>query len=354
MPGTIRKLRAILAVLFVALPASAQDGALVFATVERPPFSFTQNGRDAGFSIDLMRAIAADLGQEVRFRRVAGFGEMLDLVERAEVDGAIANISITSEREQRLDFSQPIFKSGLKIMLHEVDAAPSVLAMILSRRLLVVVFGGLGVLAAAGMLMWVLERKRQPYFDRPLSQAFFPSFWWALNLVVNGGFEERMPRSIPGRLFGVTLVVSSLFVVSVFVANITAALTVDAIRSSITSINDLDGKRVGTTAGSTAASYLAARDIGFNGYESFEALVEAFEEGELDAVLFDGPILDYYVATRAPAGTRTLDRIFRSEDFGIALPEGSPLREPINRSLLRLREDGTYRRLITRWFGTAG
>ena len=100
----------------------------------------------------------------------------------------------------------------------------------------------------AGMLMWVFERNRQLYFRRPLRDALFPAFWWALNLVVNGGFEERMPQSRFGRFFAVLLVVSSLFVVSVFVAQITATLTVAAISENVDSLNDLEDRRTATTA----------------------------------------------------------------------------------------------------------
>ncbi|HIP21960.1 MAG TPA: transporter substrate-binding domain-containing protein [Candidatus Pacebacteria bacterium] len=37
-------------------------------------------------------------------------------MEEGEVDMSIANITITSDREVRMDFSQPIFDSGLQII----------------------------------------------------------------------------------------------------------------------------------------------------------------------------------------------------------------------------------------------
>jgi len=43
--------------------------------------------------------------------------------------------------------------------------------------------------------------------------------------------------------------------------------------------------------------------------------------------------------------------IFQDESYGIALPTGSPLREPINEALLTLRQDGTYDAICERWFG---
>gem|GEM_PF-2585280 len=48
-----------------------------------------------------------------------------------------------------------------------------------------------------------------------------------------------------------------------------------------------------------------------------------------------------------------LGAVFNPEDYGIALPNDSPLRESINRALLALKEDGTYDRSEQFWFGGA-
>ena len=168
---------------------------------------------------------------------------------------------------------------------------------------------------------------------------------------MNGGFEERQPRSPLGRLFAVFMVISSLFIVSVFVARITAVLTVDAIQSNVDSINDLYGKPVGTVTDSTAALFLDRRDFRFTGYNDPMALISAFESGEIEAAVFDAPILAYYVNTEGKNAARLIDKVFLPENYGVALPSGSELAEPFNQSLLRLRENGTYDALYRKWFG---
>lgn len=218
-----------LCAVLIYRPVLAQQDVLRFNTVERPPFSFMESGAPAGFSIDLMRELAGSLGRDVQFTYVDTFAEMLGSVVDGSADGAIANISITADREAVIDFSQPIFESGLQIMVSGAAKQPSIWNIILRWDLLFAMLVAFAVLFGLGLLMWLAERGKQPYFDRPASEALFPSFWWALNLVVNGGFEERMPRSVIGRLLGVVMVVSSLFIVSIFVANITASLTVEAI-----------------------------------------------------------------------------------------------------------------------------
>lgn len=346
-------MRNLFAIFFLLLPvyAAAQSDPLRIATVTRPPFSMVEGNRDVGFAIELWDRVAADLGRETEFIRVQIFGEMLQLVETGRVDGAVANISITAEREERIDFSQPIYESGLQIMMRDDGSSTSIFSAIFTRDIGLAALGALGLLFGSGMLMWVFERRAQPYFDRPLKDAPFPAFWWALNVVVNGGFEERMPQSKPGRLFGVVVVISSLFVVSIFVAQVTAALTVSALQNNITSISDLDGRQVGTIGGSTAWQYLDVRDVRTRQFSDLEDMLLAFEAEEVDAVFFDAPILSYYATTRGQGIARLVERVYRPESYGIALPSGSPLREEVNQSLLRLREDGTYRDLQQKWFG---
>lgn len=108
-----------------------------------------------------------------------------------------------------------------------------------------------------------------------------------------------MPQSRGGRFFAVILVVSSLFIVSIFVAQITAALTINAIQNNIDGINDLEGRPVGTIMASISADYMIKRGIGFQTFDDLEDLLAAFEDGDLDAAVLDGPILAYYVRTRS-------------------------------------------------------
>lgn len=50
-------------------------------------------------------------------------------------------------------------------------------------------------------------------------------------------------------------------------------------------------------------------------------------------------------------GLTVVGPIFESFDFGIALPNGSPLREELNTAILRMREDGTRERILEKWLG---
>ncbi|MEL6640885.1 MAG: transporter substrate-binding domain-containing protein [Pseudomonadota bacterium] len=338
-----------------ALFAQEPDRPLQIATVTRAPFSMPDgNGGHTGFSIELLDSAAEELGLTITYDRYDSFTEMMEAVENGRVHGAIANISITASREEVMDFTQPIFDGGIQVMLHpSPDRTSQLFSVLFTRDVAILVVTAVVLLLIGGMIMWVFERKRQPYFDLSAREAVFPAFWWALNVVVNGGFEERMPRSRLGRVFGPILVIASLFIVSIFVAQITAALTVNAIQDNVDNLSDLDGRRVGTIEGSTTAQFLDIRGIPHINFFDPEAMFAGFEDGKLDAVVFDGPILAYYAESVAQEDVRLLERVYRPEKYGMALPTRSIQREPLNRVLLRMREDGRYDALLAKWFGNA-
>jgi ABC-type amino acid transport substrate-binding protein len=67
--------------------------------------------------------------------------------------------------------------------------------------------------------------------------------------------------------------------------------------------------------------------------------------------VYDAPVLQYYAHTDGKGLVQVVGPIFREETYGIALPTGSSLRKPINESLLRMMQNGTYDSMYQKWFG---
>ena len=61
--------------------------------------------------------VSQGIGRETEVIRFEQFADMLDAVETGRADLAVANISVTSAREEVFDFSRPIFGSGLQILV---------------------------------------------------------------------------------------------------------------------------------------------------------------------------------------------------------------------------------------------
>lgn len=324
---------------------------LKILTIERQPFAMMQKGQLVGFSVELWQEVARELGVRSDFQVMTSFGDMLKGVATSKADAAIANITITSEREKTLDFSQPMFDAGIQVMVHSDGSATGLFGALFNWEMLgLVLLAGLLLFVVAN-LMWWFERRDQPYFQYPYGEGMWRSFWWALNVMVNGGFEERVPQTRKGRVFAVFLVIASLFLVSAFVAKITASLTVGELKSQIQSYRDLFNRRVGTTEGSTSAAFLDRHNVPYRKFTSMAALLRAIEQTELDAVVHDAPVLAYYANTIGKGRVRLVGSVLRPEKYGIALPPGSTRREGIDRALLRIREDGRYEDLYRKWFG---
>ena len=73
------------------------------------PFEYTnENNEFVGIDVDILAAIAEDQGFEYELQ-VIGFSAAVTALEAGEVDGVIAGMSITDERAQKYDFSEPYF-----------------------------------------------------------------------------------------------------------------------------------------------------------------------------------------------------------------------------------------------------
>ncbi|MGH1357369.1 MAG: transporter substrate-binding domain-containing protein [Burkholderiaceae bacterium] len=336
--------------LTLHLPGFSRE--LSVATVERTPFAIKQDdGTLSGFSVDLWQLVASQIGVESNLQVLESFSELLAKVESGEADIAIGNISITAEREARLNFSHPVFDAGLQIMVPADGGSGGLIDAVFNWRMAGLVAAAALLVFVVGNLMWFFERHKAPYFQRSYRDGLWPSYWWAMHALISGGFEEHVPRSIPGRILGTVLLISTLFLVSAFVATLTSAMTVSQLQSDIRSVADLPGKNVGTTAGSTASAYLTDRKIKHQTFDSIKALFAAVRNKKLEAVVHDAPILAYYASHEGQGEVTLTGPLFKAEKYGIALAETSPLLEQVNRALLKLRENGQYQRVYERWFG---
>lgn len=77
------------------------------------PFEFeNDNGDMVGIDLDLLKAIAEDQGFQYELQ-VVGFTAATTALEAGECDGMIAGMSITDERSEKYDFSDPYYDSGV-------------------------------------------------------------------------------------------------------------------------------------------------------------------------------------------------------------------------------------------------
>jgi polar amino acid transport system substrate-binding protein len=121
--------------------------------------------------------------------------------------------------------------------------------------------------------------------------------------------------------------------------------------SDITSIDDLQGRKIGAQRGTTGAD-LAATVQGAEVLR-FEIIDDAFNA--LAAGRVDGVINDYAVSAYAAERRDDLEIVDRNptvENYGLVFSkENTALRDAFNAGLAEIRANGTYDEIYRTWFG---
>lgn len=82
------------------------------------PFEFQdENGKEyQGFDMDLIRAVGEEMGYKVEINNV-NFDGLIPALEAGNIDVCISGMTINEERKQKVNFSDPYYKSGLSIIV---------------------------------------------------------------------------------------------------------------------------------------------------------------------------------------------------------------------------------------------
>ncbi len=322
-------------------------------TTVAPPFAIeTEQGRWTGIGSDLWRDLATVLGLDYKFEE-RSFQGILEGVADGSLDVAVAAITITAEREKRMDFTHPFHTTGLSIA---VPYEPSykvwwkVVERFLSFHFLMLMILLLLVLLLSGFLIWLFERHRNPdMFGGGPTEGIRSGFWWATVTMTTVGYGDKYPQTFGGRLVAFLWMFISIFIISSFVATITSSLTVSELEGSVKGLDDLQRHRVGTVQGSTGESFLLDQNIVSSPHNNARAGLDAVANKNIDAFVGDAPILKYLVKKEFRGTLQVLPSTFARQDYGIALRNNSKLREPLNRALLQYITTEDWNSLLKRF-----
>ena len=338
-----------------AVGAQSSDGPteVRLAVRELEPFVVVgDDGRYSGFSIELWNELERRAGLDTEYVLFDNVTEQLEAVASGEADAAIGAISVTGEREATWDFSQPIADGGLSVLT--TASSESGWWGSLGRVLGVVgwfVLGLILLLVVAGHVIWLVERHKNPDIPDGYVRGVPEAMWFAVVSVFTVGYGDHVPRSVVGRLVTVAFVIVGIIAVSQFTASLSSRLTAERLTSPVAGVDDLGGRRVATVEGTTAAEEMRTRPVDLVEVEDVDAAGRLLLEGEVEAVVYDSPALEWFSRGEGRGRTALVGGIFDPEYYAVAAPQGSPLTERIDRALLETREDGTWQRIHDEWFG---
>lgn len=340
----LRLLPALVAVLILlqGIPVRAQqtaaDAKIVVGVIEAPPFAMKDPaGNWRGITIDLWEAVAQDLGlvYELREYKLGDFQQALESGEATAIVTAIAS----ADAEPRMEYSHPYYSTGLGIAVPTDGGLPGwlvVLENLVSWEFLKIVIFVAALLLLVGLAIWRLERRANPEQFAAGRNGILDGLWWAVVTMTTVGYGDKAPKTRCGQLFASLWMLAAVILVSIFTAQVTAALTVSSLQGRVRGPSDLVHVHVGSIGDSPAQTQLS-RQMGVkaSGYADFEAGLRALADGQIDAFVASRPLLRHYIANNYAGELRVLGATFLRQDYAIALPLGSPLRKPINAAVLK-------------------
>ena len=318
------------------------------------PFIVSEgDGQYSGFSIDLLGDIADAVGFDVAYVPVDSVGAQLEAVRTGQADLAISAISITSAREKFIDYSGSMFESGIQVMVANSTGELSPLTFlrnIFSPTVLFVFMLMVVGTILTGVFVWAWERRHgNDHFTNEGAHGIFDGIWWATVTLFTIGYGDKVPHKVLSRIVTMAWMFVGVMMVAIVTAQVTSSVTVERLEASISSVSDLAGKDVITYPGTTSWDYLLGHGVDPRPVDSIDDAYRQVRSGEADAFVFDASIIQWLVANRS--GVKAAGPIIQPENYGIVFPQGSSWIEPVNQSLLRLRENGQYERLKKSYFG---
>lgn len=129
------------------------------------------------------------------------------------------------------------------------------------------------------------------------------------------------------------------------------AIATQASNTEITSIDTLQGKRIGvesSSTGETKARTIAGAKI--DSFNTASAALETLKKGKVDAVINDAPVTAYAISQGKANGVKIVGELLSEEFYGIATPKNSPSLKTIDTGLSTLLENGRYEEIYRKWF----
>ena len=327
------------------------------AVYDVPPYGTVgSDGALSGLSVDLWRRVAEELEWEYRLTPVSQMETILSGLEQGRFDAAIGAITITPEREARIDFSYPTHRSGVAVALpKETGPLAAIVSYVtVAADLGTLIVGIFTLLLLLGVVIWLIERPGRSSKPPPEDSVVTlrDGLYWAVVTMTTVGYGDKTPKTPLGRLVAVVWMLSSVALVSLLSASLVSRLTAERVEnSSIRAESDLTGKKLAAVAHSSGAEYLDELHLKYEKYDNLAEALSSLANGQSNAVVNSVGALQYLVAARFAQVIRVPRVLLAPAFMAIALPDNSPLKKPIDRVLIKITASPEWKSVEELYFG---
>jgi ABC-type amino acid transport substrate-binding protein len=254
-----------------------------------------------------------------------------------------------------MDMSHPFLRSGSAIAVPAGATEHSWLRFaehLVSLNLLPVIGLLLLLSLTAGTIVWLFETRRNPeMFGGGTVRGVGQGIWWAMVTLTTVGYGDKAPKTLGGRMVALIWMFASIILIASFTATITASFTVGELKGKVRGLSDLPDVRVGSLAQSESFNFLAKRGIALLPFENSRDGLQAIVDNKIDAFVFNELVLKHRARIEFPGRVHVLSGTFDHYYVSMAMPSGSPLREPLNRALLKIITKDSWPRLVELYLG---
>lgn len=318
-----------------------------------PPFAMSDGeGGWNGISVELWQRVANQLGWQTEWVVMETPRDQIEGLAAGTIDIAVGALSMTTEREELMDFSHTFYSTGLAIATPvKSDSLLAMLSQLLSPAFLNAVGILVLVLLVVGALLWLVERKRNPsQFGGSLLKGIGNGFWWSAVTMTTVGYGDKSPVTMTGRILATIWMFVSIITISGFTAAIASSITLNQYSTTIKGVNDLGHVRTIAVEGSIAQSYLQKKGIAMRTVATPAEGLELLRLGKAEAMVHDELLLRYLLKD-ADSGIELLPQTIERQDYAFGLKPGFAQRESFNRVLLSQMHSSSWQEILNRYLG---
>ena len=221
------------------------------------------------------------------------------MINQGHLQFGIGALTITSDREQLVDFSHSFYSTGIGMAVSKTNdiSLTQILKNLISINFIKVLGLLIAIISIVGSIIWFIEhRKNSKQFDKNILKGIGSGFWWSAVTMTTVGYGDKSPITFLGRLIAVIWMFAGIIIISSFTAAIAASLTVNQLETIIRSADDLPNVKVATIKDSSSEAYLKQTQVRYKTFDTLSEALVHLESKNVDTVVYDAPILKYFIS----------------------------------------------------------
>lgn len=306
-----------------------------------------------GMAIELWEHIAKNLDVKSSFKEYHSTKELIEAAASKEIDVAVTNITITEHRSELVDFTQPWYATGLRIMTSDKikSGSSGLIQGLRDAGHLQVYFWMALIVLVLTFIVTVFDRKTDKEFPRNWKDGIAESFYFVMVLVTNGKVTRKNPFGWYGRIISGLWLLIGVLIVAYVTSSITSVMTTLSINGEINSLADIQDNKVAVIAGSVSEDYVLEKGINYVPCSDMDDALTKLNEGDILAIIGDAQVLEYYAFVNSNDPVKVVGKMFKPDNFAFATPRNSKWTRPITLELLKTHENGYIGQLRSKYFG---